>query len=121
MGNATISSPRSSENTEKFVVRLPKGMRQHIAELAYQHHRSMNSEIVSRLEQSISVEQGGGVKKSTGEFEFIPKALGAVESEFSRGANKELGVHGEEVIRRLNELHPSQRQAVLTILFSING
>ncbi len=38
----------------KFVVRLPVDMRDRIAEAALHYRRSMNSEIVARLEQSFS-------------------------------------------------------------------
>ena len=38
----------------KFVVRLPVDMRDRIAEAAQHYRRSMNSEIVARLEQSFS-------------------------------------------------------------------
>lgn len=39
---------------EKFVVRLPYGMRARIAEVSRLSHRSMNSEIVARLEDSLA-------------------------------------------------------------------
>jgi hypothetical protein len=47
----------SSRTADKFVVRLPDGMREKIAEVARGHHRSMNSEIISRLERSILEEE----------------------------------------------------------------
>lgn len=40
--------------SEKFVVRLPPGMREVIAEVARRSHRSMNSEIITRLEVSLA-------------------------------------------------------------------
>ena len=43
-----------SKNAEKFVVRLPKGMRKRIAEAARCYRRSMNSEIVLRLERTLA-------------------------------------------------------------------
>ncbi len=43
----------TSRTADKFVVRLPQGMRDRIAEVAKQHHRSMNSEIIARLEHSL--------------------------------------------------------------------
>lgn len=43
----------SSRTADKFVVRLPEGMRDRIAEVARAQHRSMNSEIVARLESSL--------------------------------------------------------------------
>jgi hypothetical protein len=44
----------TSRTADKFVVRLPDGMRERIAEVARNHHRSMNSEIIARLEESIN-------------------------------------------------------------------
>jgi hypothetical protein len=44
----------SSRTADKFVVRLPDGMRELIAQVARTHHRSMNSEIIARLERSIN-------------------------------------------------------------------
>ena len=44
----------SSRTADKFVVRLPDGMRERIAEVARDHHRSMNSEIIARLERSLN-------------------------------------------------------------------
>ena len=46
----------SSRTADKFVVRLPDGMRERIAEVAKTTHRSMNSEIVARLEASLPKE-----------------------------------------------------------------
>ena len=40
------------EKPYKFVLRLPPEMREKIAEAARRYRRSLNSEIVSRLEQS---------------------------------------------------------------------
>jgi len=47
----------SSRTADKFVIRLPDGMRERIAEVARTHHRSMNSEIIARLEQSLIQEE----------------------------------------------------------------
>lgn len=47
----------SSRTADKFVVRLPDGMRERVAELARENHRSMNAEIVSRLETSLNTSE----------------------------------------------------------------
>lgn len=47
----------SSRDADKFVVRLPDGFREQIADLAKASERSMNSEIIVRLKQSITQEQ----------------------------------------------------------------
>lgn len=43
----------SSRTADKFVVRLPDGMRERIQGVAKGNHRSMNSEIIARLEVSL--------------------------------------------------------------------
>lgn len=43
----------NSRTADKFVVRLPNGMREQVAVVARKNHRSMNSEIIDRLEQSL--------------------------------------------------------------------
>lgn len=48
--------PFPSETQERFIVRFPDGMRDRIADAAKANNRSMNAEIVARLEQSF---QGG--------------------------------------------------------------
>lgn len=47
-----------SRTADKFVLRLPDGMRHHIADMASANRRSMNSEIIRRLEQSLVAEHG---------------------------------------------------------------
>ena len=46
--------PSPSHLAEQFVVRFPDGMRDRIAEAARVSGRSMNSEIVARIERSFS-------------------------------------------------------------------
>lgn len=60
----------SSRTADKFVVRLPDGMREKVAEMARSHHRSMNSEIIARLERSLQEE--GLVDMEEGELEPLP-------------------------------------------------
>ena len=43
----------NSRTSDKFMLRLPDGMRDQVAQVARQNHRSMNSEIIDRLEQSL--------------------------------------------------------------------
>lgn len=51
-----MGSAYSSRTADKFVVRLPEGMRERIAVIARDNNRSMNSEIIDRL--TLSIEQG---------------------------------------------------------------
>ena len=45
-----------SQVADKYVVRFPDGMRDRIAEVAKANGRSMNAEIISRLELSFNLE-----------------------------------------------------------------
>ncbi len=47
---------RDSREQEKFVLRLPDGLRPRIATAAQDNHRSMNSEIIYRIERSLNLE-----------------------------------------------------------------
>lgn len=51
--NTERATAHARQEVEKFVVRLPKGMRSKIAEVSRLSHRSMNSEIIARLEESL--------------------------------------------------------------------
>lgn len=46
----TNDSP--SRTADKFVLRMPNGMRSRIETLAVENHRSMNGEMINRLERS---------------------------------------------------------------------
>jgi len=54
-----MSQSSSSRDLNKFIVRLPDGMRERIAEEAKRNNRSMNAEVVHRLEQSLSGDVDG--------------------------------------------------------------
>ncbi|AVD81249.1 DNA-binding protein [Pseudomonas sp. SWI6] len=47
----------NSRTADKFVVRLPDGLRDDIAVLAESNDRSMNSEIINRLKRTITQDQ----------------------------------------------------------------
>jgi hypothetical protein len=55
MHNA-IRNP-SNQAVDKFVVRLPKSLKVEITACSRRNHRSMNSEILVRLEESIATEE----------------------------------------------------------------
>lgn len=48
-----------SQAAERFVLRMPPGMRQRIAERARENSRSMNSEIVAALQVYLEGSRGG--------------------------------------------------------------
>ena len=88
----------SSRTADKFVVRLPDGMRERIAEVARNHHRSMNSEIIARLEQSLIQE-------------------GALGEELSmRLDSPELSLHERELLQRFRQLSHRQQNALVSLI-----
>lgn len=88
----------SSRTADKFVVRLPEGMRERIAEVARNHHRSMNSEIIARLEQSLIQE-------------------GAIDTDPSmRMDSPELSAHERELLQRFRQLSGRQQNALISLI-----
>lgn len=80
----------SSRTADKFVVRLPDGMRERINEVAKENHRSMNSEIIARLKKSLDTPEaengtveidGEGVlwNPCTGMLVKTPAGIGAIQ------------------------------------------
>ncbi len=88
----------SSRTADKFVVRLPEGMRERIADVARNHHRSMNSEIIARLEQSLFQE-------------------GALDDDLSmRLDSPELSLHERELLQRFRQLSRRQQNALIALI-----
>lgn len=74
-----------SKDQDKFIVRLPDGMRDQIADAARKANRSMTAEIVARLEASFALgittyDNGFDVPGSTGGPTEIEKRLEEVEA-----------------------------------------
>lgn len=90
---------------EKFVIRLPKGLRNKIKHLSEQNRRSMNSEIIMVLEkhiqQNMSEQQAGFDSSMAGR-------------EHQEAAVQAPGV--SELTRRLENLPEEKRQALLELL-----
>src|SRR3989338_10504525 len=88
----------SSRTADKFVVRLPDGMRERIADVARNHHRSMNSEIIARLEQSMLQE-------------------GALNDDHTlRLDSPELSLHERELLQRFRQLSRRQQNALVALI-----
>ncbi len=88
----------SSRTADKFVVRLPDGMRERIADVARNHHRSMNSEIIARLEQSMVQE-------------------GSLDDDLSMRLDRpELSLHERELLQRFRQLSRRQQNALVALI-----
>ena len=88
----------SSRTADKFVVRLPEGMRERISDVARDHHRSMNSEIIARLEQSLVQE-------------------GALDAECARTLDSsDLSLAERELLQRFRQLSRRQQNALVALI-----
>ncbi len=73
-------------------------MRERIAEVARNHHRSMNSEIIARLEQTLFQE-------------------GVLDDELSlRLDSPELSLHERELLQRFRQLTRRQQNALVALI-----
>ena len=88
----------NSRSADKFVVRFPDDMRDRIAEVAKHNHRSMNSEIVARLESSLKQDQVMDYNN--------PVALN----------ENEITAHERELLQRFRQLTQRQQNALLALI-----
>jgi len=91
-------SQSPSHSADKFILRLPYGMRAHIATVAVQNRRSMNSEIIARLQQSLVQEDG-----------FDRRAEMMMDS-------PELSSRERELLQRFRQLGHRQQNAVTSLI-----
>jgi hypothetical protein len=83
--------PYPSETQERFIIRLPDGLRDRIAEAAKAANRSMNAEFVLRLEQSFDAAAEDSDKRL--EDSLLLNALRDVVGEIAKGdSDREEGV-----------------------------
>lgn len=69
-------------DANKYIVRFPDGMRDRIKEAAEKSGRSMNAEIIHRLEQSLHYSDDPMGDK--GEFAAITRSIGQVQSNIEK-------------------------------------
>ena len=91
----------------KFVVRLPLSLRNKIADAAKYYRRSMNSEIIARLEQSF-----WGLPSADDEQLRAPYMHQQLQDFFVKSMDGE----EEELVRAFRRLTPEKRQALLQLL-----
>ena len=91
----------------RFVLRLPAELRDRIAEASKLYRRSMNSEIVARLEHSLS-----GVPNQQIESVLEPPFFPQLETTFRR----DLSDDEDRLVRLYRRLSGGQRRALLDLL-----
>jgi hypothetical protein len=93
--------------TENFMVRLPPGMRDRIFEASQLYRRSMNSEIVARLDQSLS-----GLPDQQFERAIAPPFFPEIE----RLLRGDLTPEESDLVRCFRRMSAEQRKALLELL-----
>ena len=96
-----------SGKSYKFVLRLPEDLRLRVAEAAQRYRRSINSEIVARLEQSLN-----GIPGDASESSVEPAFFPHIEMTFRRGLSNE----EDTLIRMFRRLSSRQREALIELL-----
>lgn len=96
-----------AEAPHRFVLRLPPELYERLREVATYYRRSLNAEIVARLEYSI-----GGVPRDAVESQLTPELLPLLETSF-RG---DITDQEDTLIRLFRRLSRRQRAALVQLL-----
>ena len=91
----------------KFVLRLPDDLRERVSEASRLYRRSINSEIVARLEQSLT-----GIPEDVAERHLEPPFFPQIETTFRR----DLSDDEDRLIRLYRRLSTQQRRALIELL-----
>ena len=97
----------SKEKPYRFVVRLSLQLRHQIGEAAQYHHRSKNSEIVARLEQSFS-----GLPSQDSAQQLAPAMHEELEYFFGRTLTSD----EEQIVRGYRRLSLDKKAALLELI-----
>ncbi len=91
----------------RLVLRLPEELRVRVAEAARRYRRSLNSEIVARLEHSL-----GALPANATESAVEPPFFAQIET----ALRHDLSDEEDALIRMFRRLSPKQRSALLNLL-----
>lgn len=111
MSDSTKSSPAL---VEKFVIRLPKGLREQIKTLSETNRRSMNSEIIMVLEKHIQQSLPSEDLQDYADAELINEMRNLHYA--SAAETKEAPVTSDMLKQRLDALPPEKKEALLELL-----
>jgi len=97
---------KDKPKTEKFVLRLPSGMRNKIALIARQNRRSMNSQIVCHLERLIEQET------------LLSKEQGIAETE-GEYSTSEKPHNGKQLVSLIEHLKDNEKNAFMSLMEAV--
>lgn len=84
-------TPPTGRDSDKFMLRLPEGMREQLKKLAAENSRSLNAEIVHRLSMSLDVDTWDEVPLSGDETAAVEKLLGFLDRARDQAAKLKKG------------------------------
>lgn len=87
-----------SRTADQFVVRFPDGMRDQIAALAKANNRSMNAEIVARLQQTLATKFHGSMRPMEGADLSVRESQADYVVDTAKGSDEAL-----EVVKRVDD------------------
>lgn len=118
VNNGMSDTPQGSQAkqapamVEKFVIRLPQGLRNKIKHLSEKNRRSMNSEIIMVLEKHI--QQNQGKQAAAFESELLGEQhQSPVQSPVQQDSS---ALSSDELTRRLENLPEEKKLALLELL-----
>lgn len=79
-----VEKKKKSDLADKFIIRMPDGLRDRIAEAAFKNGRSMNAEVVAALENAFP--EIPGLEEFQNDVDFILGAYKAGSGTWSRDA-----------------------------------
>jgi len=97
------------EPTDKFVVRFPRSLRRRVEEVARFYRRSINSEIILRLDHSLN-----GLPNLAIEHALEPPMFAVIE----RTLRANLSSEEEKLVLSFRRLSGAKRKALLDLLTS---
>lgn len=111
-----MSDKPKSQPQEKFIIRFPDGMRDRIAKAAEESGRSMNAEIVHRLEKSMELSQvvGAATGLADGALESVDMA-----KIWTRMLQK--GIDQDEAAAQTAEAMKEMREQILLLRQTIDA
>ena len=98
---------KEKQQPYKYMVRLPPAMRDQIRESARHYRRSMNSDIVARLQQTFS-----GIPDEAAVRDIEPPLHG----EFEKAFRRDLAPEEEDLIRCYRRMSARKREALRNLL-----
>lgn len=110
--------PFPSEMQERFIIRLPDGMRDQIANAAKTNNRSMNAEIVARLQASFAKPSFSlaGESSSTGGLlgpNGIKALLDQQKTDFENAVRHVLESDIERLAKKIVDLEEDQKKEMI--------